>query len=90
MIKFSFKEKKMNAVEREFIFQRDESTNKSVFYKLNIGLENGSKENIYNYLIEENKQKNNVNFENAYMTILIPDLSKYFLESKKSEEFLIY
>ncbi|QYR58350.1 AAA family ATPase [Fusobacterium polymorphum] len=89
MIKFSFKEKKMNAVEREFIFQRDESTNKSVLYKLNIGLENGSKENIYNYLIEENKQKNNVNFENAYMTILIPDLSKYFLESKKSEEFLM-
>ena len=89
MIKFSFKEKKMNAVEREFIFQRDESTNKSVLYKLNIGLENGSKENIYNYLIEENKQKNNVNFENAYMTILIPDLSKYFLESKKSEEFFM-
>ena len=39
--------------------------------------------------IDENKQKNNVNFENAYMTILIPDLSKYFLESKKSEEFFM-
>ena len=89
MVKFSFKEKEMNAIKREFIFQRDESSNKSVLYKLNIGLENGSKENIYNYLIEENKQKNNVNFENAYMILLIPDLHKQFLGAKESEEFIM-
>ena len=36
----------------------------------------GVKKKIYNYLIKINKEKNNHNFENTYLTLLIPDLYK--------------
>ena len=89
VIKFSFKEKKMKAGLREVMFQKD-GESRTVLYKLNIGLENGSKENIYNYLIEENKRKNIKNFENAYIRLLIPDLYSQLrkqLEEIKIKEF---
>jgi len=89
VIKFSFKEKKMRAGLREVMFQKD-GESRTVLYKLNIGLENGSKENIYNYLIEESKRKNIENFENAYIRLLIPDLYSQLrkqLEKIKIKEF---
>lgn len=89
VIKFSFKEKKMRAGLREVMFQKD-GESRTVLYKLNIGLENGSKENIYNYLIEESKRKNIENFENAYIRLLIPDLYSQLrkqLEEIKIKEF---
>lgn len=89
VIKFSFKEKKMRAGLREVMFQKD-GESRTVLYKLNIGLENGSKENIYNYLIEESKRKNIENFENAYIRLLIHDLYSQLrkqLEKIKIKEF---
>ena len=73
VIKFSFREKTMNATQREILFQRY-AQSETIIYKWNIGLGNVSKEEIYNYLIKVNQEKNNNNFENAYFTLLIPDL----------------
>ena len=80
VIKFSFREKTMNAIQREILSQKY-AQSKTILCKLNIGLGNGSKENIYKYLVRENKNRNNDNFENAYITLLIPDL---YVELKKS------
>ena len=80
VLKFSFKEKTMNAVMREAKFeQENRGETKTSIYKLNIGLENGSKENIYNYLVNVNKKEN---FENSYLTLQIPNL----YETKKIGE----
>ena len=81
VIKFSFREKTMNATQREISFQRY-AQSETIIYKWNIGLGNVSKEEIYNYLIKINQEKNNNNFENVYFTLLIPDL---YEELKKSE-----
>ena len=51
--------------------------------KLNIGLENGSKKNIYDYLIKIRQEKNNDNFENAYLTLSILDLYVKLINSNK-------
>ena len=81
VIKFSLREKTMNATQREISFQRY-AQSETIIYKWNIGLGNVSKEEIYNYLIKVNQEKNNNNFENVYFTLLIPDL---YEELKKSE-----
>ena len=72
VLKFSFKEKIMKAAMREPKFEQENrgETTKSI-YKLNIGLENGSKGKIYNYLVNANKGEN---FENSYLTLQIPNL----------------
>lgn len=86
VIKFSFKEKAMSAVIREEKFEKENRGDSiSNIYKLNIGLENGSKEKIYNYLVSMNKKENNDNFENAYLTLLIPDLYKELKKSRNEE-----
>ena len=86
VIKFSFKEKAMSAVMREEKFEKENRGDSiSNIYKLNIGLENGSKEKIYNYLVSMNKKENNDNFENAYLTLLIPDLYKELKKSRNEE-----
>ena len=86
VIKFSFKEKGMSAVMREEKFEKENRGDSiSNIYKLNIGLENGSKEKIYNYLVSMNKKENNDNFENAYLTLLIPDLYKELKKSRNEE-----
>ena len=79
VIKLSFKETKMNAILRDS--KRYLGSSKAYIYKLNIGLENGSRENMYNYLIKRNQEKHD-NFENAYITLLIPNL---YIELKKSQ-----
>lgn len=79
VIKLSFKETKMNAILRDS--KRYLGSSKASIYKLNIGLENGSRENMYNYLIKRNQEKHD-NFENAYITLLIPNL---YIELKKSQ-----
>ena len=79
VIKLSFKETKLNAILRDS--KRYVASSKAFIYKLNIGLENGSKESIYNYLIKRNQEKHD-NFENAYITLLIPNL---YIELKKSQ-----
>ena len=72
VLKFSFKEKTMNAVMREAKFeQENRGETRTSIYKLNIGLENGSKGKIYNYLVNANKGEN---FENSYLTLQIPNL----------------
>lgn len=72
VLKFSFKEKTMNAVMREVKFeQENRGETRTSIYKLNIGLENGSKGKIYNYLVNANKGEN---FENSYLTLQIPNL----------------
>ena len=86
VIKFSFKEKAMSAVMREEKFEKENRGDLiSNIYKLNIGLENGSKKKIYNYLVSMNKKENNDNFENAYLTLLIPDLYKELKKSRNEE-----
>lgn len=80
VIKFSFKEKTMNAVKKED--RREAKTN---LYKLNRGLENGSKKKMYNYLVNMNRKENNDNFENAYLTLIIPNLYEE-LKKLKNEE----
>lgn len=84
VIKFSFREKTMNATQREILFQRY-AQSETIIYKWNIGLGNVSKEEIYNYLIKVNQEKNNNNFENAYFTLLIPDLYEELKKSKSRE-----
>ena len=84
VIKFSFREKTMNATQREISFQRY-AQSETIIYKWNIGLGNVSKEGIYNYLIKVNQEKNNDNFENAYFTLLIPDLYEELKKSKSGE-----
>ena len=73
VLKFSFKEKIMKAAMREAKFEQKNigGLKKLTLYKLNIGLENGSKGKIYNYLVNINKGKN---FENSYLTLQIPNL----------------
>ncbi len=73
VLKFSFKEKIMKAAMREAKFEQKNigGLKKLTFYKLNIGLENGSKGKIYNYLVNANKGEN---FENSYLTLQIPNL----------------
>lgn len=84
VIKFSFREKTMNATQREILSQRY-AQSETIIYKGNIGLGNVSKEEIYNYLIKINQEKNNNNFENAYFTLLIPDLYEELKKSKSGE-----
>ena len=74
----------MNATQREILFQRY-AQSETIIYKWNIGLGNVSKEEIYNYLIKVNQEKNNNNFENAYFTLLIPDLYEELKKSKSRE-----
>lgn len=73
VLKFSFKEKIMKAAMRETKFEQKNigGLKKITIYKLNIGLENGSKGKIYNYLVNANKGEN---FENSYLTLQIPNL----------------
>ena len=84
VIKFSFSEKTINATQREILFQRY-AQSETIIYKWNIGLGNVSKEEIYNYLIKVNQEKNNNNFENAYFALLIPDLYEELKKSKSRE-----
>ncbi|WP_374141096.1 AAA family ATPase [Leptotrichia hongkongensis] len=84
VIKFSFREKTMNAIQREILFEKN-ALSKTIIYKWNIGLGNVSKEEIYNYLIKANQEKNNDNFENVYFTLLIPDLYEELKKSKSGE-----
>ena len=84
VIKFSFREKTINATQRETLFQMY-AQSETIIYKWNIGLGNVSKEEIYNYLIKANQEKNNDNFENAYFTLLIPDLYEELKKSKSEE-----
>ena len=77
VVRFLYEEKKMSADVRQSRFTQEYGGKaENIICKLNIGLENGSKEKIYNYLIKINKEKNNHNFENTYLTLLIPDLYK--------------
>lgn len=73
VLKFSFKEKIMKAAMREAKFEQKDigGLKKLTLYKLNIGLENGSKGKIYNYLVNINKGEN---FENSYLSLQIPNL----------------
>ena len=81
VLKFSFKEKIMKAAMREAKFEQKNigGLKKLTLYKLNIGLENGSKGKIYNYLVNANKGEN---FENSYLTLQIPNL----YEAEKIEQ----
>ena len=84
VIKFSFSEKTINATQREILFEKN-ALSETIIYKWNIGLGNVSKEEIYNYLIKANQEKNNDNFENVYFTLLIPDLYEELKKSKSGE-----
>ena len=84
VIKFSFSEKTINATQREILFEKN-AQSETIIYKWNVGLGNVSKEEIYNYLIKANQEKNNDNFENAYFTLLIPDLYEELKKSKSEE-----
>ncbi|WP_018498029.1 AAA family ATPase [Leptotrichia wadei] len=84
VIKFSFREKTINATQRE-ILSEIYAQSETIIYKWNVGLGNVSKEEIYNYLIKVNQEKNNNNFENAYFTLLIPDLYEELKKSKNGE-----
>lgn len=84
VIKFSFSEKTINATQREILFEKN-AQSETIIYKWNVGLGNVSKEEIYNYLIKVNQEKNNNNFENAYFALLIPDLYEELKKSKSRE-----
>ena len=84
VIKFSFSEKTINATQREILFEKN-ALSETIIYKWNIGLGNVSKEEVYNYLIKVNQEKNNDNFENVYFTLLIPDLYEELKKSKSGE-----
>ena len=71
IIKISFKEGNLSGSQRELL---SEFGKERTVFKLNIGLENESKKYIYDYLIKIRQEKNNDNFENAYLTLSIPDL----------------
>ncbi|BBM38479.1 hypothetical protein JCM16775_1188 [Leptotrichia hofstadii] len=79
-IKLSFREKKLSAAQRELL---SKYVKERTVLKLNIGLENGSKKNIYDYLIKIRQEKNNDNFENAYLTLSILDLYVKLINSNK-------
>ena len=86
VIKFLFKEKVISAAIREEKFEKENrGESKTNLYKLNIGLRNGSKEKIYHYLINMNQKENNDNFENAYLTLIIPDLYEMLKKSQDKE-----
>ena len=86
VIKFLFKEKVISAAIREEKFEKENrGESKTNLYKLNIGLRNGSKEKIYYYLINMNQKENNDNFENAYLTLIIPDLYEMLKKSQDKE-----
>ena len=85
MIKFSLKKKIMNTDLRRLNFI-SEYRRKDSIHKLNMGFGNGSKKNIYNYLTNINR-KNNDNFENAYLVLLIPNLYEKFKEYLENIEY---
>ena len=92
VIKFLFKEKVISAAIREEKFEKENrGESKTNLYKLNIGLRNGSKEKIYHYLINMNQKENNDNFENAYLTLIIPDLYEMLkkLQDKEIEKIKV-
>ena len=90
IVKFSFKGETLNATQREGVFGFGQE--RTVF-KLDTRLENKSKKNIYDYLIKIKQGKNKDNFENAYLTLVIPDLCiKHMISNErvinsKFEEF---
>ena len=71
IVKFSFKGETLNAAQREGVsgFGQERTV-----FKLDTRLENKSKKKIYDYLIKIKQGKNKDNFENAYLTLVIPDL----------------
>ena len=81
VVKFSFKEKVMNASMRQSKFQ--EKNDFRNIYKANIG--NGSKKYIYDYLMKINQEGNNDNFENTYLTLIIPDLYVKLIDSDEGK-----
>ena len=81
VVKFSFKEKVMNASMRQSKFQ--EKNDFRNIYKVNIG--NGSKKYIYDYLMKINQEGNNDNFENTYLTLIIPDLYFKLIDSDEGK-----
>ena len=85
MIKFSLKKKIMNTDLRRLNFINEYRREDSI-HKLNMGFGNGSKKNIYNYLTNIN-QKNNDNFENAYLVLLIPNLYEKYKEYLENIEY---
>ena len=90
IVKFSFKGKTLNAAQRKGVsgFGQERTV-----FKLDTRLENKSKKNIYDYLIKIKQGKNKDNFENAYLTLVIPDLCiEYIISNErvinsKFEEF---
>ena len=78
VVKFSFKEKVMNASMRQSKFQ--EKNDFRNIYKANIG--NGSKKYIYDYLMKINQEGNN---ENTYLTLIIPDLYVKLIDSDEGK-----
>ena len=85
MIKFSLKKKIMNTDLRRLNFISEYRRGDSI-HKLNMGFGNGSKKNIYNYLTNINR-KNNDNFENAHLVLLIPNLYEKFKEYLENIEY---
>lgn len=89
IMKFSLK-KSLNAAQRKLL---SEFGKERTVFKLNSGLENKSKKYIYDYLIKIKQVKNKNNFENAYLTLVIPDLCiEYMISNEevincKFEEF---
>lgn len=85
MIKFSLKKKIMNTDLRRLNFISEYRRGDSI-HKLNMGFGNGSKKYIYNYLTNINR-KNNDNFENAHLVLLIPNLYEKFKEYLENIEY---
>ena len=85
MIKFSLKKKIMNTDLRRLNFISEYRRGDSI-HKLNMGFGNGSKKNIYNYLTNINR-KNNDNFKNAHLVLLIPNLYEKFKEYLENIEY---
>ena len=85
MIKFSLKKKIMNTDLRRLNFINEYRREDSI-HKLNMGFGNGSKKKIYNYLTNIN-QKNNDNFENVYLVLLIPNLYEKYKEYLENIEY---
>lgn len=85
MIKFSLKKKIMNTDLRRLNFISEYRRGDSI-HKLNMGFGNGSKKNIYDYLTNINR-KNNDNFENAHLVLLIPNLYEKFKEYLENIEY---
>ena len=85
MIKFSLKKKIMNTDLRRLNFISEYRRGDSI-HKLNMGFGNGSKKYIYNYLTNINR-KNNDNFENAHLVLIIPNLYEKFKEYLENIEY---